>query len=438
MAGGSASATVAAMSRFAVAVVAALLCMQLACADVDDAGSPARWKGSEATEGNVTTVRTDSGSVWSRAELVETTSIGTLEGDDPYVFSQIRSVAATDDRIYVLDTLRMTVRVFDADGAHVMDIGREGDGPGEFRRPWTLGIVDGERLFVRDRAQGRVHELSLSGELLGDFRATGAARTTFTDDGDVYVHGWMPVPEGEERRLGMLAHGRDGPGEPVPIPSPPLEPEYVPVDRRLMELAVATAAQQGITINVNEIPFLPYPLWTLANDASMISGYPDTYAFEREYRDGTVMRIEKNWQPVPVDADEARWYRDRLMAFWRELIPEFVWQAADVPGHKRAYLALFPDHDGRVWVVREVAGERLAGCDEDPADLGAYFERPCWRQPYVMEAFSPDGRYLGSVELPDGLRLDVPPEIRDDIVVAVFEDEAGAIMVKRFRLEVRD
>ena len=420
--------------------VLALQSLSLACVGADDA--PGRdaveWHGTVSTEGAVTTVRTDSGSVWKAAELVETASIGMIVGEDAYVFSQVTSVSATADRIYVLDGPMATVRVYDVDGRHLRDIGRPGDGPGEFRRPWALAIVDGERLLVRDRAQGRVHELSLDGELLGDFRVGGAARTVFADDGVVYVHNWLPSQDGETRRLGMLSYGPDGPGAPIPIPQSTAEPEYVPVDGRFLELGAGTAAQQGLTFNVNEVPFTPQPLWWLASDASMVTGYPDTYRFERLAPDGTVLRVEKNWQPVTVHPDEADWYRSRLLMFWRALIPEFIWQAADVPDHKRAYMALVPDRDGRTWVIREVAGEEIADCDEEPEDMNGYVERPCWRQPYVLEGFAPDGRYLGQVALPDGLRFSVQPYIRGNQVVAVFEDEAGAIMVKHLRLEVSE
>ena len=430
----------AGMSNRWIAAVLALHGLSLGCAGGDGAQrrEAVEWQGTVSTEGALSTVRTDSGSEWKAAELVETASIGTLEGEDAYVFSQVTSVAATEDRIFVLDAPMATVRVYDVDGRHLRDIGRLGDGPGEFRRPWALAIVDRERLLVRDRAQGRVHELSLNGELLGDFRVDGAARTVFTDDGVVYVHNWLPFQDGEPRRLGMLSYGPDGPGTPIPIPESPAEPEYVPVDRQFLELGAGAAAQQGLTFNVNEVPFAPQPLWWLASDASMVTGYPDTYRFERLALDGTVLRVEKSWQPVTVHPDEADWYRGRLLMFWRALIPEFIWQAADVPDHKRAYMALVPDRDGRVWVIREMAGERIADCDEEPEDMNGYVERPCWRQAYVLEGFGTDGRYLGQVGLPDGLRFSVQPYIRGDQVVAVFEDEAGAIMVKHFRLEVSE
>ena len=55
----------------------------------------------------MTTVVNESGSVWGgTARLVEEMSIGVDIGADEYMFGHVYSVAAHDDRIYVLDGLR--------------------------------------------------------------------------------------------------------------------------------------------------------------------------------------------------------------------------------------------------------------------------------------------------------------------------------------------
>ena len=70
----------------------------------------------------------------------------------------------------------------------------------------------------------------------------------------------------------------------------------------------------------------------------------------------------------------------------------------------------------------------------DPADFEGFLERPCWRQPFALEGFGADGRYLGRIRVPEGTRLEVPPFVDGDTMIAVVEDDAGAIMVKRYRL----
>lgn len=396
------------------------------------------WQGTVHTEGSTTTVRNLAGSVWDSARLIEEASIGDPGGEDAYVFSRVRSVAASDDRIYVLDELARAVRIYDMAGQHISDIGHEGDGPGEFRRPWALGLTDEGTLMVRDRAQGRIHVLSLDGELLGDWRASGGAMTTMGADGTVYMLGRLEdQPQtGERPRVGMWAHRPDGRGSVIPIPYLEALPQYVPVDRSQLEPGIGRAQSEGLGLDVIAIPFAPYPMWVLGGDGTLYSGSQDSYQFEARRLDGSLLRIERQVEPVPVLDDEGRWHRGRLEAFWRELIPGFVWRGATLPGYKRAVVSLIPDHSGRVWVIRETEGQRLPDCDPDPADLEAFLEHPCWHQPYAMDAFGPDGRFLGSVALPDGVRFRNEMYIRDDLLIAVHEDPAGTIRVKRYRLEV--
>ncbi len=56
----------------------------------------------------------------------------------------------------------------------------------------------------------------------------------------------------------------------------------------------------------------------------------------------------------------------------------------------------------------------------------------CFTLSYLIDVFGPDGRYLGSVDgaMPDPTHY----FIRDDMLITPTEDEAGTIMVKRYRL----
>jgi hypothetical protein len=166
----------------------------------------------------------------------------------------------------------------------------------------------------------------------------------------------------------------------------------------------------------------------------MISGEGDRYRFDLERLDGEVVHVEHAAKPVPVDEAERRWYRDRLVHFWRQVVPEFVWSDEGIPAMKRAFMSLTPDRGGRIWVLRELAGVPLAVCDPDPGDFRGFLEEPCWHQPLALDGFGPDGRYLGQIQVPPGTRVDVPPFFDGDTLISVQEDEAGAIMVKRYRL----
>ena len=91
---------------FALAGILAAACA-FACSARRSDSPVGNWVGTITTEGNVTTVVNESGSVWGgTARLVEEMSIGVDIGADEYMFGHVYSVAAHDDRIYVLDGLR--------------------------------------------------------------------------------------------------------------------------------------------------------------------------------------------------------------------------------------------------------------------------------------------------------------------------------------------
>lgn len=88
-------------------------------------------------------------------------------------------------------------------------------------------------------------------------------------------------------------------------------------------------------------------------------------------------------------------------------------------------------------MARSGASVRLPDCVEDPVEAGhqAAYDNPCWTNETFIDVFGADGRYLGEV--------DMPPEVQPSalglfidgrMVVARFVDDAGTIMVKRYRL----
>lgn len=84
------------------------------------------------------------------AGLVFVRKIGELEPKDSnYMFLRPLSVAEDDEgNIYVLDTKDFCVKKFGADGTFLRRFGRQGQGPGEFQYPMTVGISGQNRLIV--------------------------------------------------------------------------------------------------------------------------------------------------------------------------------------------------------------------------------------------------------------------------------------------------
>ncbi|MFN2317434.1 MAG: hypothetical protein ABR551_09505 [Gemmatimonadales bacterium] len=101
--------------------------------------------------------------------------IGPTETDDPhYDFLRVFSgtILPTGEIAVVVSASR-EIRVFDAAGQWLRNIGRDGEGPGEMRGPGFMTRV-GDTLFVPDGQLGRMSAFSTDGAFLGSWRYPSA------------------------------------------------------------------------------------------------------------------------------------------------------------------------------------------------------------------------------------------------------------------------
>lgn len=101
--------------------------------------------------------------------LQELWRIGGDTQDANEIFGVITDVCLdAEGNLYVVDRQLSRISVFDAAGAFLRTIGREGDGPGEFRRPYRVFVTPGGEVRVLASRFGLVSRFSLSGEYLGE------------------------------------------------------------------------------------------------------------------------------------------------------------------------------------------------------------------------------------------------------------------------------
>jgi sugar lactone lactonase YvrE len=97
-------------------------------------------------------------------------------------------------RLYLADTLRHQVLLFGLNGDLIRVIGRRGDGPGEFNFPTALTLSAG-KLYVVDSMNFRVQTFTLSGQFLSSFGKLGIQTGTLNrpkgiaadTDGNLYL-----------------------------------------------------------------------------------------------------------------------------------------------------------------------------------------------------------------------------------------------------------
>lgn len=413
------------MSTRRIAAVAILAL--IACGPRDGpADADGTWVGTISTDGKVTTVINESGSVWGGpGRLVEELSIGVETGADAYMFDGATFVYADERRIYVTQPNVPLVRAYDLEGTYQGDLGRPGQGPGEYEQPMYV-TSSAERVFVVDGAANRINAYTLSGEGAGTWTLPELACCAWPPS--MSIEGVMRVPVAQWTvdemgagipHLGAQPFGKDGPqGAALFVPEIRHEPLTISVQGR-----------------EQDVPFAPKLSWAVA-PGGIIAGASDQYRFELHNEDGTVTFVHRYGRPIPVHPQHAAWQRKYALARIRTTVPDWSWQGDEPPDHQPAFDYFVMPVSGEIWVLRSGRSRSLADCIEEPADdpRGAR-DRPCWRAETIFDVFGRDGRYLGQVDPPAELHpAPSNPYVRGDRLYAVVEDEAGTIMVKRYRL----
>ena len=97
-----------------------------------------------------------------------------LPGSDSLPFSRILSVAiGPDGSAFVAGAGDVAIQLLGPDGDYRGTVGREGDGPGEFRTPPSIGIR-GDTLWAIDRTRRSISYFTLAGHSIGARRVPGA------------------------------------------------------------------------------------------------------------------------------------------------------------------------------------------------------------------------------------------------------------------------
>jgi len=389
-----------------------------------------------STDGNVTTVRTISGSIWGGvAHLVEEISIGDPERGDAYLLALVQAIECDSERIYVLDQQIPIIHIYDMQGEHLYDIGREGQGPGEYLGPRSLALnpLDGN-LYVRDDWGVRISIFTPQGEYVESWQLFGGWSFSrpmfFADDGRLYTPSYVnPNREGRNRRGSQISWGAEG-----ALGDTLAEPEV-----NFEEWQLIAQISESIT-TVRYVPFSPRASWTYSRTREIIGGVSEGYHFEVHSPDGHLVVIERDCDPVQIVDEEADWHERAMIAEMRDIQSGWAWNGRSIPPHKPSFDHFTADRSGRIWVWRPGPGMRVEGGVKDPlSSHDLYWEQnPLWIDTWMVDVFTYEGEFLGEVDLPLGFQFYPEPYIKDDIVIAHFIDDQGMPYIKKYRLVLPD
>lgn len=322
--------------------------------------------------------------------------IGGIEGPEPSTFSNIYALAVDDGHIYVGDAQALEIRVFDRAGAFLHRFGRSGEGPGEFRGLDGLAIAPDGSVLARDPRLRRITRFTPEGDVIASFlirrpfiQYSNGAGFRVTDDGRIPDYLLLATSVNSPDSLALTFWDVDG--------------------TEGATVLLGSVQRQSVMVTVGGVPSVSFPLpfsargaWAVHPDGRIAWGLGDAYAFEIRSPDGRpVRRVARAVEPRRVAPDEAAAVAERLDERAREAVEGGRIESYDVPDTRPAFTHMAADASGHWWV---------GYADGWPGDL----------DPTTWDVFDGEGRFLGSVTLPEPIRV---MTIGDDWIAGVARDE---------------
>lgn len=344
--------------------------------------------------------------------------IGLAEGPEEYQLYRVYGAMRLDEgEILVTNSGSGELRFYDAEGRFVNGAGRQGGGPGEFARFSSMRMWRaGSGSIAVEADVNRVNVFDMGGALLRTVRME-----TPSDAPRVFMSGvfgddsWFAMaPAGGGRLTGL-------PGEILQLEFVYLR--YTPEGTVLGEL-LRIAGRPRMVHEYGQIRHFPYV--PLAPEPNLVPGGDRLYvargsASEIEVRDldGALTALIR-WD-APDQASTADiwndYEREYLAAIGdddqRRQYAHFLNEDLPLPDRVPAVQSLMVDAGGNLWVERF---------------------RFFWETQPAWDIFSEAGRWLGSIETPEGFDV---YDIGADYVLGRSRDDLGVERVQLFELDRR-
>ncbi len=401
------------------AVVVSLLA-PLACAD---SGAPPPSATVTDSAGIRVVTNPPGDLVYAELAAEPTLSIGQLSGPDELLFGRIQSARRdAAGNLVVADVQAHEIRIFDTEGRHLQSLGREGEGPGEFKSlhgAWPVtdgGIVaadlildritqfDGEGIPVAtatlaetDNLRG-IFTIGLAGPDMVLSRAS--PRSVLTAEAlSGSIEDMMDAMVGgeENRRLLFVRHRFDG-----------TLVDTVAEGRDALRASVSRGTGVEVEVRTFTVPFSPRSVAAGSPNGVVVTDGA-AYGIQVFGEDGSPRLIARIDEALPVrtDAHLERYVRGYYSSSDERGIQEVMerYSQAPLPDSLPGYTEVLFAEEGEVWAQR----------------YGLPHESTRW------DVFAPDGVYLGRVAVPASFRIE---EVSRGQALGVATDELGVERVQ--------
>lgn len=344
-------------------------------------------------------------------------SVGTINGPEGSFLDDVTGAHRLQDgRVLVINAGTQEIRIYDDTGSLVKTIGRNGEGPGEFRYLTLGGVLPGDTLVVMDpmlRRLSIVHPeagVVRSARLNSDVAANATAWGVFSNRTLLFGRGGM-TPESagvyrqpEMYRLGNLEGELVGElGE-----KPGVEANHIPME----------SLSSGEPVIITRQLYFARKGKPVASGDRFYFGSQDTFEIEAMDPQGRILRlIRVPVEPVPITRE-----------IWDSYVESSV--AAD---------ARDADHERRMRRSMEESSKILPPAFPTHGELEVDALGYLWVEEYripgddthVWSVFNRDGVRLARVTLPAPMEV---LEFGEDYVLGLVTDEFRVEYVKLYRL----
>lgn len=353
------------------------------------------------------TAWTDSGG----PRLMEVDRFSTEDGA-PEELGQPRSLAVDEaGRIYVVDSKPAVIKVFGPDGRLIRTVGREGEGPGEFRVGFIA--VRGGHLVLQDPELARTSVWDTAGTFLRSWKSSCCYWSNIQIDRRNLIY----IPSTYTSKEGDPPRGR--PYVRWTLQGVAIDSVWVPPEEQEKFWSVSLKRGGKVVSEMNtSIPFQPALTHTLHPDGGLVYAWNGAYSIVRSSTGLDSVRVfGRSWTPDAVSDERRNGELESAIAGSKEAFGEenlrSAFKLTDIPSSLPAFLNLWADEAGRIWARRYAVSDTTRTS---------------------FDVFDSTGAYLGPVSL--GLRVNewgLQAWTRDGLVTIV-EDEDGRPTIVRLRL----
>jgi len=366
-----------------------------------------------------------------RIVFKEELSIGEFEGDENYMFGgTIYFITDDEGNFYVSDSDNNRIQKYDPEGKYLLTIGREGQGPGEFRDLSVSRLDKDNSLYITDGSNRRISFFDRNGKYLKQIRMQERHNNLYINSKGLIIATKSSQSEDDNIMKSIAIYG-------LFDDEFNLVKELYKDEIELSRLAGVdeSSLAKFLTHALSELAFRPFVRYTLANSDFIYLGYPDKYEINIYSSEGKMVRkITRDYDFLPVSKKDEEYFieivsnsEDFSNPLFTEGLKKKVFQQLKFPKYKPAYQVLALMENGWLAVIIEsIDGEYT-----------------------LFDIFDQEGRYIAHFKSTD---ITLPGEgliagegsiygfqffFKNGKAYAVTEDE-GYKFVKRYDIELQE